>query len=205
MTRWPGDCSAAIRCTSRRIHREMVNLPMAQSSTGRRIPRRLGGRHRAVGYLRQGVRPAGPPDAGRPLPRQAARLQHLRRLPLCPLDRTSGRSPTGISASAEGPFEDLDAFMNRRRRVGREPAGERHHGHEDLAVRSGRAGERRPLHLRRADEEGDRAVREDPQGGRRSDGHHGRVPFAVEPADGQEDRHARSSPTRRSGTRIRSG
>ena len=48
---------------------------------------------------------------------------------------------------------------------------------------------------RGADEGGARAVREDPQGGRRQDGDHGRVPLAVEPADGQEDRPRRSSPT----------
>ena len=39
-----------------------------------------------------------------------------------------------------------------------------------------------------ADEEGGRAVREDPQGRRRQDGDHGRVPLAVEPADREEDR-----------------
>ena len=105
----------------------------------------------------------------------------------------------------EGPYEDLDGFMNRADALGREPAGKRHHGDEDLAVRSAGAGERRSLHLGRADEEGDRAVRKDPQGGRRQDGDHGRVPFAVEPADREEDRARRSSPMRRPGTRIRSG
>ena len=51
----------------------------------RRISRRLGHRHRAMGPVRQGLRPAGAPDARRALPRQAAHLQHLRRLQICPL------------------------------------------------------------------------------------------------------------------------
>ena len=49
------------------------------------------------------------------------------------------------------------------------------------------------------------AVREDPQGGRRQDGHHGRVPLDVAAAAGHADRQARSRPTRPSGTRTRSG
>ena len=91
-----------------------------------------------------------------------------------------------------------------RRRARREPARPGHHGHEDLAVRPRRRGVGRPLHQPRRARPGARAVPQDPQRGRRPHGHHGRVPLAVEPADGQADLRARSRSSSRSGTRIRS-
>ena len=112
---------------------------------GRGIPGRLGHRHRAVGPLRQGLRPAGAPDARRALPRQAAHLQHLRRLPLRPLHQHQagleleprrGRRAVRGSRRLHEP----------RRRARREPAGERHHGDENLAVRSRRDREPGPFH-----------------------------------------------------------
>ena len=62
--------------------------PNKQDCMGvRGIARDLGDRHRALGPFRQGLRPAGAPDARRPLPRQAAHLQHLRRHSLCPFQQ----------------------------------------------------------------------------------------------------------------------
>ena len=181
------------------------NLPMAQSSTGAEYRARLGGRHRAVGHLRQGLQPAGAPDARRPVPRQAAHLQHLRRLQVCPLAPTSSRSPTGTSARPAGPIEDLDGFMNRADALA-----------ESLLESGITAMKIWPFDPAAIENQGlfisaeqmktaHRAVREDPQGRRRQDGDHGRVPLAVEPADRQARSPRRSSPTRRPGTRTRSG
>ena len=111
----------------------------------RRVPGRLGRRHRALGHLRQGLRPARAPDAGRPLPRQAAHLQHLRRLQVCPLDQHQA----GLELEprrGRRPLRGPGRLHDPGRRAGGEPAGERDHGHEDLAVRSRRHREPRPLH-----------------------------------------------------------
>ena len=68
------------------IHRDMVNLPMAQSSTGAEYRAASAIDIALWDHLRQGLRPARAPDAGRPLPGQAADLQHLRRLQVRPID-----------------------------------------------------------------------------------------------------------------------
>ncbi|MGY3420529.1 L-alanine-DL-glutamate epimerase-like enolase superfamily enzyme [Bradyrhizobium sp. F1.13.4] len=69
------------------IHRDMLNLPMAQSSTGVE--------YRAASAIDIALwdlfgKVCNQPVhqmLGRPLPRQAAHLQHLRRHPICPLDQ----------------------------------------------------------------------------------------------------------------------
>ena len=103
----------ATRCISRRIHREMLNLPMAQSIDRRGVPRRLGGRHRALGPVRQGLRPAGAPDAGRPLPRPSSAIyntcagySYVRSTNIKPVSNWN-------LGEADGPYEDLDGFMTR--------------------------------------------------------------------------------------------
>ena len=48
----------------------------------------------------------------------------------------------------EGPYEDLEGFLHRADELALVAAGAGHHRHEDLAVRPGRRGLRRPLHLR---------------------------------------------------------
>ena len=122
----------------------------AQSADGaildrRRISRGLRDRHRAVGSVRQGLPPAGAPDARRALPRQAAHLQYLRRLPICPLHQHQAGLQLE-SRRVRRPLRGSRRLHEPRRRARRKPARERHHGDEDLAVRSGGAGEPGPVH-----------------------------------------------------------
>ena len=167
------------------------------------VPRRLGGRYRALGHLRQGLRPAGPSDARRPLPGQAARLQHLRRLQVRPFDEHQA----GLELE---PWRDRRAVRgsrrlhDARRRTRREPARERHRGDEDLAVRS--RGDREPgsLHLRRTAQGGALAVREDPKGRRRSRWRSWSSSTRSGTCRPPSRSPRRSSPTPRPGSRIRS-
>ena len=101
-------CSAAIPCRSRRIHREMLNLPMAQSSTGVE--------YRAASAIDIALWDTVREGLGQPVHQmlgglcrpKAAHLQYLRRLRICRDPTTSSRSPPGILPSA-GPYEDLQA------------------------------------------------------------------------------------------------
>jgi len=71
------------------LHKELVNLPMAQSSTGVE--------YRAASAIDialwdlwgKATNQAGPSIARRPLPRQATHLQHLRGLSICAKSRHS--------------------------------------------------------------------------------------------------------------------
>ncbi|MGY3468068.1 hypothetical protein ACVW0I_004939 [Bradyrhizobium sp. LM6.11] len=112
-----------------------------------RISRGLGDRHRAVGSVRQGLQSAGAPDARRPLPRQAAHLQHLRRHPICPLDQYQPGRQLESRCFQESLRGSRRLHAPRRCARGK-PAGERHLRHEDLAVRSGGAREQGSLHHR---------------------------------------------------------
>ena len=132
---------AATPCISRRLHREMLNLPMAQSSHRGGIPRGFGRGHRAVGYhsARSATNRCIRCSAW-PVPAEAARLQYLRRLRLRPLAQHQARLDLELQRrrrAVRGPPRLHDPG----RRRGRKPAGFRHHRDEDLAVRPG--GDRR--------------------------------------------------------------
>ena len=122
------------------LHIEAMNKRNGQPADGAVVDRcgisgGFGGRHRAVGHLRQGVSATGAPDAGRALSRQAAHLQHVRRLSLCPL----AKYPSGIQLERRRERRAVRGsgrVHEPRRRSGGELAGKRHHGDEDLAVRS---------------------------------------------------------------------
>ncbi len=157
----------------------------------RRGARQLGDRHRPLGSLRALGRPADLPAAGRSQPGAHPHLQHLRRLPLRAVAPEAGGRQLGSAGDgggAEGPYEDLDAFLHRADELALslreqgitgmkiwpfDPYAEASGGHDISAARS------RP---------GAGAVPQDPGGGRARDGHHGRVPRAVEPADGATHR-----------------
>ena len=103
--RGPGDDRAA-RAHAARLRRH--------GGQRRRDARRLGDRHRAVGSLRPGGRTAAPPGPRRRLPRLDPHLQHVCRLPLRPRRERPGGDELGpAGADPEGPYEDLDAFLNR--------------------------------------------------------------------------------------------
>ena len=101
---------------------------------------------------------------------------------------TSSRSPPGTSPTAAGPYEDLNGFMTRADAVAESLLESGITAMKIWPFDPGGDGKRRHVHHAGAAEDGARAVREDPPRGRRQDGDHGRVPLAVEPADGQEDR-----------------
>ena len=73
-------------------HWQALNPFVGFNATGGREPRPLGGRHRALGPARQGLRPADPPAARRRLARPDPHLQHVRRLPLRPPRAGDGRA-----------------------------------------------------------------------------------------------------------------
>jgi L-alanine-DL-glutamate epimerase-like enolase superfamily enzyme len=75
-------------------------------------------------------------------------------------------------------------------RPGQGSARPGHHGHEDLALRPLRRSHQRPGHLGDGPRYGAGALPPDPRRGRRRDGDHGRVPLALEPADGPAHRRA---------------
>ncbi len=89
-----------------------------------------------------------------------------------------------------GPVRGPRGLPAPRRRARAVAAGAGHHGDEDLAVRHRGRAQRRLRHQPGGTEAGAGAVREDPPRRRRPHGHHGRVPLAVEPADGEEARRA---------------
>ena len=68
----------------------------------RGVPRGLGGRYRAVGRLRQGLRPAGPPDARRPVPGPACASTTPAPATSTSAPPTSSRSRTGTWARPAG-------------------------------------------------------------------------------------------------------
>ncbi len=101
----------------------------------RRISRGLRDRHRAVGSVRQGLQSAGAPDARR-LCRDKQRIyntcagtQYVRSTNISPVSNWN-------LGAAKGPMRPR-RLHEPRRRTGRKPAGKRHLGDEDLAVRSG--------------------------------------------------------------------
>ena len=89
-----------------------------------RISRRFRHRHRAVGPVRQGLPPAGASDARRSVSRQAAHLQHLRRLPIRPLHQHQA----GVELEprrVRRPLRRSRRFHESRRRGRRKSAGKR--------------------------------------------------------------------------------
>ncbi len=185
------------------IHRDMVNLPMAQSSTG--------AEYRAASAVDIALWDIFGKVCDQPVHQMLGGLcrDKLRIYNTCAgykYVRSTNIKPVSNwnLGEAGGPFEDLDGFMNRADALA-----------ENL-LESGIAAmkiwpfdpaaiENQGLFISAAQmKKGDRAVREDPQGRRRQDGDHGRVPLALEPAGGEADRARRSSPTRRPGSRTRS-
>ena len=185
------------------IHREMVNLPMAQSSTG--------AEYRAASAVDIALWDIFGKVCNQPVHQmlgglcrdKLAHLQHLRRLQVCPLDQHQA----GLELEprrGRWPLRGPRRLHEPGRRAGGEPAGERHHGHEDLAVRSCRDREPRPLHHRRADEDRDRSPSR--RSGRRSATRWRSWSSSTRSGTCRPPRRSprRSSPTRRPGTRTRS-
>ena len=104
--------------------------------------------------------------------------------------RARRRSPTGTSARTGGPYEDLDAFLHRADELALSLLEQGITGMKiwpfDIAAERTRRLDISPAELDTALE----PFRKIRTRGRRPDGHHGRVPLAVEPADGQEARRA---------------
>ncbi len=118
------------------LHREMLNLPMAQSSTGVE--------YRAASAVDIALWDVFGKVCGQPVhqmlgglcrPRQrvyntCAGYGYVRSNDIKPVS-------TWNFDEAAGPYEDLHGLHDPGGRGGGEPAGIRHHGHEDLAVRPG--------------------------------------------------------------------
>ena len=136
----------------------MVNLPMAQSSTGAEY-RAASAIDIALGDLRQGLA-ARTSDARRSVPGQGTDLQHLRRIQIRSVHEHQARLELE-PRRGRWPVRGSGRLHEQRGSTCRKPAGKRDHGHEDLAVRSRGDRKQRPLHHGGTDEEGDCAVRED--------------------------------------------
>ena len=118
----------------------MVNLPMAQSSTG--------AEYRAASAVDIALWDIFGKVCQQPVHQMLGGLcrDKLRVYNTCAGYRyVRSRNIRPVSnwnvGESEGPFEDLDAFMNRADALGGEPAGKWHYGDEDLAVRSAGTGE----------------------------------------------------------------
>ena len=102
----------------------------------------------------------------------------------------AGSAPpeTGSAATAPpGPYEDLDAFLHRRRRAGPRPVEPGGDSHEDLAFRRGGASQRRSIHFWPRPAPLSRTVRKDKVGHRGRDRHHGRTTRPVGRGTGYQD------------------
>ena len=115
-----------------------------------------------------------------------------------------GQTTANYGLDAGQAYDDLNGFLHRAGELAEELARRRHHRHEDLAVRPCRREDARPAHFGRGPKGGARAVREDPQGGRRPGRHHGRVPLDVAAPAGDQHRQGARSLSAPTGTRTRS-
>ncbi len=127
------------------IHRDMLNLPMAQSSTGVE--------YRAASAIDIALWDLFGKVCGQPVhqmlgglcrPKQriyntCAGYGYVRSTNIKPVS-------TWNFSDAAGPYEDLNGFMTRADAVAESLLESRHHRHEDLAVRSGGAGKRWHVH-----------------------------------------------------------
>ena len=170
------------------IHREMLNLPMAQSSTG--------AEYRAASAVDIALWDIFGKVCGQPVHQMLGGLcrERQRIYNTCAgyrYVRSQNIKPVSnwnLGEEAGGPYEDLDGFMNRADAVAEsllesgitamkiwpfDPAAIENHGLHITAEQMKTAIE---------------PVREDQEGGRRPDRDHGGVPLPVEPADGQADR-----------------
>ena len=168
--------------------------------------RGIGDRHRTVGSLRQGGRSAAAPRRSAALAGLDPHLQHVRRVPLHPRESGQAVITGACRREAEGPYEDLDAFLNSADELARDllaqgitgmkiwpfdPYAEASLGH-DISIRRSRS---------RA-----RAVQEDSCGGRPGDRRDGGTTRALGCAGRVPDRacarRVRARLDRRSGTRL---
>ena len=133
------------------------------------------------------------------------RLQHLRRLQVHPRRARAGGRQLACRRAAAVPTRTSRPSCTAPTNLPHVAARAGHHRHEDLAVRHRRRAHRRLGHHAGRARHRARAVPQDPQGRRRPDGHHGRVPLAVEPADGEASSPSGSPSSTPTGTRIRSG
>ena len=92
------------------------------------------------------------------------------------------------TGAAEGPYEDLDAFLHRADELAVSLLEQGITGMKIWPFDPAAERTQRPRHQRRRAAGGARAVSQDPQGRRLEDGHHGRVPLAVAPAGGAAHR-----------------
>ena len=120
----------------------------ARQRSGAEMRAASGDRHRALGSLRPGGRAAAPPSCS------AARAA-TRSAPTTPAPGTATSATSSGQAvmnwglpggDAEGPYEDLDAFLNRADELARDLLAQGITGDEDLAVRPVRRGEPRARH-----------------------------------------------------------
>ena len=129
------------------LNKEMVNLPMAQSSTG--------AEYRAASAVDIALWDIFGKVCHQPVHQMLGGLcrDKLRVYNTCAGYRyvRSTKYPSGIQLECgreRGAVRGSGRVHEPGRRLGGEPAGKRHHGDEDLAVRSAGTGEQWTVHLR---------------------------------------------------------
>ena len=85
----------------------------------------------------------------------------------------------------EGPYEDLDAFLNRADELAESLLEQGITGMKIWPFDYAAEASERALHFSCRSEKSHRALRKGPKGGRRPDGHHGRAPQSLDPSTGQ--------------------
>ena len=122
-------------------------------------------------------------------------------------EQRSGGHELGAAArtAAEGPYEDLDAFLNRADELARDLLAQGITGMKIWPFDPYAEASRRARHLDRRPRSGARAVPEDPRRGRPGDRRHGRAPRALGRAGRVSHRRAHWTSSTRAGSRIPSG
>ena len=163
------------------LHKELVNLPMAQSSTG--------AEYRAASAIDIALWDLWGKVTNQPVHQLLGGLcrDRLRIYNTCAgyqyVRNRDIRPVNTWNIGDRRALRRLERLHDRRRRLGGKPARKRHQRHENLALRPGGERDWRRRHFHRTAQGGAAPVRTHPQARRRQDGHHGRVPLAVEPHD----------------------
>ena len=186
------------------IHRDMLNLPMAQSSTGVEYRAAsaidialwdLFGKacHQPVHQMLGGLCR----DKQR-IYNTCAGYQYVRSTNIKPVSNWN----LGVS---DGPYEDLDGFMNRADAVAESLLENGISAMKIWPFDPAAQENQRPVHQRRTDEKGHRAVRKDPQAPSATKWRSWSNSIRCGTCRPPRRSPGRSSPTTRPGTKIRSG